>query len=1172
MKQYGKISEGGDVMPRWTKEQQSAIDARNHTILVSAAAGSGKTAVLVERIVGLVREGYRLDRMLIVTFTRAAAAEMRQRLNQRIAKEAISDPEHMSQALDDLEAAEISTIHSFCQKVIKNDFQAVGVDPLARICDEQQQQSLFEQAFCDAMNELLADEKQEAFHAFASAFDQQEVREMTGKLYTFLMSLPEPFQWLDEKIDQVYQQPFDEHPWYQVIVEHSARQVQGIDVLLETQKAMFGDPNAVQELYTTWLADREAYERLMLLDVGSAQGMAEALATFSFQKAVTCKGLTDEQKEWKKQYTKIRDQMKALIKDITAELRLDEQKTGIELENIQLHLSGLAVLIKLIHEKFSAYKIKQNLLDFNDLEQMTLHILRQKEYRDRLQQDYDHIFVDECQDVSAVQDAILQTIHGENSCLFMVGDVKQSIYRFRLADPTLFLHRMRTYSDDENAAERRIFLQKNFRSRANVLEATNQVFRKAMRADVTEIDYLPEDELVPGRCTENDPPVEIHLLDTKQQENENLTDLAAESRVVVQRIKFLLTQQLEDNGVKRPYQYRDMVILLPKVARIGPALAELLQQQGIPVYYDGAESYFGLPEIRTMRGLLSVLDNPLQDIPLLSALKMVPFCMTDKELADIRLCKTGRDVPFHEAFQAACEEETPLGQRCRQINETLCRWRFDAAIMRTKDFLWHILRETGFYAACGALPEGTARQANLRLLCQRAAEYEDNSGIGLSGFIKQMENQQQAGDSRSAKLLGENENLVRIMTIHKSKGLEFPVVFCLQTNARMHLAQRGGVKMHSKLGVCLPYVNRKLNIRRNTLADDSFDIQRLLDEKAEKARLLYVAMTRARERLIFIGCASISKKISWKMSPGAYRVWSADSMLDWVMQCVIDGESTGYPQGANPFAIRVWTDFEQQAVEKNKLIHSMQSWLKSMLSIRPVEYLGIDWNSEKHEGKAQPIKTSVSSLSKKQVLHDPLPLSDADEEAQDKRQPEDIVSPLRLSDLPSRPAFMEEKHLTGAERGSIVHRVLSLIQLDCLKNNVDEGLWQELRRLENMNCITPEENDVLNHQSLLRFFQSNLGQRMLNSSLVRREWSFNLRMEENTLLQGVIDCAFEEKDGWILIDYKTDRINDEEAFIQRYTMQLDWYTKALEAITKKSVHERWLYSLSKSKAYPVERI
>ena len=1155
----------------WTKEQQSAIDARNHTILVSAAAGSGKTAVLVERIVGLVREGYRLDRMLIVTFTRAAAAEMRQRLNQRIAKEAQTDPEHMAQALDDLESAEISTIHAFCQKIIRNDFQAVGVDPLTRICDEQQQQTLFEQAFCDAMNELLEEKDNSDFQVFANSFDQQEIRDMTGRLYTFLMSLPEPFAWLDEHIGAISHQPYEHHPWYMTLVNHSARQLQGLGMLLQTQDEMFDEPDAVPVLRETWLADQEAYDKLMNLNAGSPLDMVEALTTFTFKKAVVCKGLSEEQKEWKKRYTKVRDQMKALVKEIAEGLRLDPQRLTMEFGTIQQLLRGLAALVKCTQQHFAAYKLKQNVVDFNDLEQMTLSILRQEEYRAKLQQDYDHIFVDECQDVSAVQDAILQSIHGEKSCLFMVGDVKQSIYRFRLADPTLFLHRMRTFSDDETARERRIFLQKNFRSRAAVLDATNRVFRQTMMADVTEIDYLPEDELIPGRETEEDPSVEIHLLDTTADEDESVKDLEAESQVLVQRIKFLLTQSFEDKGVCRPYQYRDMVILLPKVARTGSALADLLQQQGVPVYFDGAESYFGLPEIKTITALLSVLDNPMQDVPLLATLKMTPFRLTDQQLADVRLCKTGRDVPFHVAFQECCQQETPLGQRCAGIWQQLQEWRFRAEIMPIKDFLWYILRESGFYASCGALPEGELRQANLRLLCQRAAEYEENGGVTLSGFLKQIDSQQQAGDSRSAKTLGESENLVRIMTIHKSKGLEFPVVFCLRMNSKVHLPKRTGLKMHAQLGVCLPYVNRRLNIRRDTLGDDAFEVQRLLDEKAERARLLYVAMTRARERLILIGCASAEGKLSWKMPCSAYRIWSAASMLDWVMQAVTQEQSTGYPQDATPWKIRVWSNFASQVVEKNKVIHSLAKWLDSVVSVGAVEQMGIEWEGIYQQVESTPLKTSVSSLAKKNVLNDPMPLTDSDEDVEDKRQPEEIISPLRLSELPARPAFMEEKRMTGAERGTVIHRVLSLIDLQALRESISEGLWQELNRLKELGCITQDEADVISHRSLTQFYQSPIAQRMLQSQQVRREWSFNLRMEGDTLLQGVIDCAFMEEDGWVLLDYKTDRIDDEEAFIQRYAMQLEWYARALEKITGSPVKEMWLYALGKAKAYPVPR-
>lgn len=294
-------------------------------------------------------------------------------------------------------------------------------------------------------------------------------------------------------------------------------------------------------------------------------------------------------------------------------------------------------------------------------------------------------------------------------------------------------------------------------------------------------------------------------------------------------------------------------------------------------------------------------------------------------------------------------------------------------------------------------------------------------------------------------------------------------------------------------------------------------------------------------------------------------------MLDWVMQAVQDEQSTGYPQEANPYAIKVWSNFATKAVEKNKLIHNLSKWLDSVLSVGAVDHLGIAWEGVPGADEKPPLKTSVSSMVKKNVLHDPLPLTSCEEEEEDKRQPEEIVSPLRLSDLPARPAFMEEKHLTGAQRGTMVHHVLSLIDLKALGENLDESLWQELRRLEELGCVTAEEGNVINHGSLIRFFQSAIGQRMLRSPEVRREWGFNLRMEGDTLLQGVIDCAFMEDGGWVLMDYKTDYITDEEAFIQRYAMQLEWYARALERITGVPVKEMWLYALGKGKSYQVPR-
>lgn len=1168
-------------MLNWTPKQKEAIEARNHTILVSAAAGSGKTAVLIERIIQLIKEGYSLSRMLIVTFTKAAAGEMRQRLTQRLMDEVDSDPEMMEIALDELEYCEISTIHAFCTKVLRSEFQAVGIDPLFRICEENDRQALFELAFCDAMNDLLEDEGNPDFIAFADAFEQQKIREMTISLYTFLMSMPEPFLWLEQQINSVPAQMDENMPWRQTLVEDAARELDGLGELLHQQLALFDEPYAVQVLKETWLADWEAFEKLKKSAEQGERSLFEHVASFEFVKAVTCRGLSAEEKAWQKRYQKLRDDMKKLVKEMTQRLSIDEDRCRQELSVMQQHLKGLQTLVQRVHAYFLTYKQQKNVVDFSDLEQMTYQILQQEDQRMMLQSAFDHIFVDECQDVSAIQDSILQAIHGEESCLFMVGDVKQSIYRFRLADPTRFLHRMRTFSDEEDADERRIFLQKNFRSRRYVLDATNRVFRHLMRKDVTELDYLPEDELIPGRETDNDPEVEIHVIDAEGNEDEEkVPSIDAEAALVIEQIRHLLTQTYPSGDSEKSYTYRDMVILLPKVAGVGGRLVELLGQAGIPVYFDGADSYFSLPEIITMKSLLSVIDNPLQDVDLMAALKTLPFSMTDEELSEIRLCKTGRGVPFHEAFEACCEKESPLQQRCLAVRTQLEEWRFWSQNMRLSDFIWKILRESGYYSACGALPKGELRQANLRLLSQRAAEYESNGGCTLSGFLALADQQQEADDKRSAKMLGENENLVRIMTMHKSKGLEFPVVFCMQLSGKLHRPQTGDILMHSQLGVALPYVNRAMNIRRHTIAHTAFDVQRKLDEKAERARLLYVAMTRAREKLYLIGCTPENRRGVWTLQESSYRIMKAESMTDWLMQACLSEEktafSTGNPQAAKPWKIRLSEYVHPQDVDKEKVIHSMQEWLNTVVSSKNVDKLWTSWQTIYDQPQTQPLKTSVSSLAKKQTLMDLLPLSDEEESLEDKRREEEIIAPLRLSELPSRPAFMEEKKVSGAERGTLVHRVLSLIPLERIRQAQAEDLpriiHEEIHAMVERGQMTAEELMQVSLSKIRKFFSSEFGQRLLKSEKIRREWSFNLLIEEEgTLLQGVIDCAFMENGGWILLDYKTDRIEDENAFVQRYTLQMQWYARALERITGKRVHEAWLCALSTGRFYAVEK-
>lgn len=1183
-------------MPQWTEQQQQAIQARNGTLLISAAAGSGKTAVLVERIMSLLREGASLDRMLIVTFTRAAAAEMRQRLHRRLSQEAEQEPGWTRQ-LDLLPQAQISTIHGFCQTVLRGDFQAAGVDPLARICNEATGKALFQQAMKDAMNDLC--EKGTAdFQLLMDAFSQEQIFDMCDGLEHFLMSLPHPFQWLEDKLNAIpLTGELTAHPWYQALLRHAPVEVEGLMALWDRQEQCFGEPDAVTAYRSALESDRL---QLASLEHAPAENLLLALSAVNFCRAPAVRGLSDGEKAWKDRYLSLRKDMKDAVKALRDSLAYAPEQVRGELCQVQRLARGLGEMTRATHERFQQAKRKRNLIDFSDLEQMTLAVLDQAPVREKLQGEWDHIFVDECQDVSAIQDAILQRVHGANNCLFMVGDVKQSIYRFRLADPTLFLGRMRTFGREADSPERRITLQMNFRSDGNVLESTNIIFRKLLRRNITELDYAREDELIPPPDRQPGAPAELCLIrdpgsDPQPGAQEDATLATALEREALRCGERILSLRRGDEG--KPYAFRDMVILMPKVRNAAQRVAELLESLGIPVYCDMKGAYFDLPEIRAMLYLLQVLDNPLQDIPLLSTLKLPGFHVTDGELADIRLTDSGKNVPFHRAFRKTMEADTPLGKRCRDIWQSLERWRFLLTTQPLSAFLWNLMEETGFYAAVGALPEGQTRQANLRLLCQRVTEYEQVSDGSLQGFLQSAEELRAGGESRSATLLGEEEDLVRIMTIHKSKGLEFPVVFVLGLEQRVYQAPRGFLRCHNELGVCLPYVNKPLRIRRTTLGDQAFVLRKRADEMAERARLLYVAMTRARERLLLFASPKDMTRGLWFAPQGDYRVWQGQSMLDWVMCALMDEPalraeyarqlteeenralplstvSTGFPQPATPWKIRVYAACSPQPVQKNKVIHSLFTQLETWLCEGAGDKLGKRWAHIYDPGETLPLKTSVSSLVRGE--RERLSLLDAPEEETpaEKRQGSAVV-PLLMEELPALPAFLRGEESTGARRGTLLHKAFSLTDLEALRALPPEAWRESLQEQKaawvSRQLFTPQEAALLRPEDLLRFYTGPLGRRLLASPLVKREWSFNFRLshEKETLLQGVMDCAFREGDGWVLLDYKTDRVEDPAAFAARYAPQLRLYAQALGEITALPVREMWLYAVGNGQAYPV---
>ena len=1153
----------------FTPEHLSAIRANNHTLLVSAAAGSGKTAVLIERIFRLISEGCRLNRMLVVTFTRAAAAEMRSRLNQRIRRAMRDNPAVFSRALDDLERARISTLHSFCQDVVRGEFQAVGVDPTAKVAEEKESARMRREAIRDALNALLA-EGDGDFAAYVRAFGVSRAQEDAEQLYLNLMSLPDPFGWLDSHIAAAAPERLPDHPWLRAVEEEVRFQLLPLTGACARYARMLEDPIAPEKQAAAGRADLAMLRPLLdALEAGDAPGVVAALETVSFARAPGGKAKDEAEAAWREAWKAQRDALKKQLtaaEALAARCRVPLAQQAADLEQIHRNLVCLARLTREAHTRFLSLKCEQRRIDFSDMEQMTCALLTDPDrpaYREKYREAFDHIFVDECQDISQIQYDIIMALHGEENRLFMVGDVKQSIYRFRMANPTLFMRNVLAFSREEDARERVIFLQSNFRSLPPVLEATNRVFERVLRRDLTELDYTPEDALRAGRTDAADAPkaeILIALADGKRRDQR-----ACELALVADRIRSLVrTPRADGAGC---YRYRDIVILLRVMSGQGKDIAEALRGQGIPVYCDGRENYYELPEILAFRALLTLADNPMDDLSLLAVLRQV-FHVTDTELAQCRLAKSGRGVPYAQAFDAACEADGALAERLRAVRETLSEWRFRRETMPLFDYCWYLLRESGLYVAYGAGPDGEQRQANLRLFCQKASDFADRGGTSLRAFLEDVDNEVKSGDSSAAQTLGEEENLVRIMTIHKSKGLQFPVCICMDLGREMD-GRAADAFFHRDLGVCLPYINRELSIRRRGLGELAISARTRAEERAEAARLLYVAMTRAQERLILTGAAGEENPLWDEPDGDSSRIVRAGSMLDWVMMAARDLERSGE---ASPFTVRMLeTDPLPEADPEAEADPAAP--LRGPVS--PSRELLSWWDAPPRPANPAPLKTSVTSLVQKNTLKNPLPLTDEEEEMADKRQEEIIRNPLRLSELPARPAWLEERKLTAAGRGTCVHRFLSLVPLDSLRGldaaATDAALRRLLREMREHGIFTEEEARAIWIPDAAAFFRSALGQRFLSADRQEREWNFNYRIPgEEMLLQGVIDAAFREPDGWVILDYKTDRIEDKSAFVTRYREQLDLYARALEAISGEKVKEKWLYSLQLSEAMSVE--
>lgn len=1315
---------------KWTEEQQKVIDTHGVDVLVSAAAGSGKTAVLVARILEMVTSPVHpvdIDRLLVVTFTNAAAAEMRQRIRDalEVRAEQEADNEHLQRQLVLIHNAKITTIHSFCLQVLRSHFHLIGLDPGFRVADEAEMQLLRQDVLKEVLDEAYETEAEnQEFHEFLEQFstgkDDRPVMEAVLALYHFSMGQPWPLEWLQEcremyvgggaalaKTDSAEQKK-EEPDNGSRLEEDSAKE--GEEQNNQTERVCgktcdgLHDPlwlraavddtkhvleeagNLVQRAYDTAMEPfGPAAYGLALLDdleqikrVARAQdyhGLAAAFRGMHPYKRLSTKKDPDVLEEKKQLVKDLREAAKTALAGVRTRYFYDTPEViRDEFERSGLSVRWLTYLTEAFSKRLAQRKAEKNMLDFSDLEHLALQILVERKdgenhpsaaAREYAEQ-FEEIMIDEYQDSNLVQELILGSVSG-GGCgahnLFMVGDVKQSIYRFRLARPELFLEKYHMYPQLETA--QRIDLHKNFRSRYEVLNSVNYIFRQIMTENPGGIVYDEDAALYAGAkfpervdlCAEKDAWVQDggkpesdasqsmkkeeangallkaeEINETSSRESAYTTELwltesdtarrrETEARMVGARIEAMVgKEQIWDKdltpegwmegmerGSYRPVQYKDVVILLRTVSGWADTFGSVLTEMGIQNFTGSQSGYFSAAEVRTVLSYLQVLDNPRQDIPLAAVLHSAIGGLDEEELAWIR--SESEEGSFYECCRSYLESgaDKAIKEKLAHFFDMLERFRARAEYTPVHLLLWEILDETGYGAYAQALPAGSQRKANLDMLVEKAIAYEATSYRGLYHFVRYIENlKKYEVDYGEANIGSESDNTVRIMSIHKSKGLEFPVVFvCGMAKQFNETDSRAKAVMHPSLGIGCDCVDTRLRTRQASLLKKIIQKTTSMENLGEEMRVLYVAMTRAKEKLILTGCVGNMEEQAAKWSqtaatPGETLPYSsltgASSYLDWVMPALMrhpdarmlalslhipyeefdqsvwkkrmekgkpvdktDAFSTHYEFYAMAKELFEAEEFRQADKEQASLAALLNPDLSVCADEEARKYLAHvfseDFAYQYERGQKIAGKLSVSELKKR---------SQEPEETDAKQ----LCAPEEEEIIPG--FYRMDVQVKGAARGTLYHTFME--NLDFSKK---EELQMQLEELVSCGKISRDEAAAVRLSDIRRFLKTKTGKGMeqaaragklhreqpfvlgVPAETIQKEWSG----DETVLVQGIIDAWFEDEDGAvILVDYKTDHIADREKLAERYRGQLSYYAQALEQLTGRTVKTQVIYS------------
>ena len=1250
---------------KWTKEQRQVIESRNTNLLVSAAAGSGKTAVLIERIIELVldeKNPIDINKLLVVTFTKLAASEMRERVSKAVEKKLEENPEneHLQKQLLLLSGADITTIDSFCKDVLISYAHLVNLDSNIKVIDPSENEVLAKEVMEELFEELYENNDESFLRLvdwYAKKNTDEGLLQLLLNVNNFVNSHPFPNIWLNEKAEFFNTMTKDDDfylenyildiakdvdmdlEFFELSIKNNLKKIENYSEL-EKYVNMYNDLldalSVVKENLKKFLKDNTKFDELK---ISTNEFLNSNFGSFRISKC-------DE--EVKEIYNKVKKELDSIKLEITESLgalNLDLENIKKESDLIYPYVRSISDVVIKFKEKFWERKQKFNYVDFADIEHLALEILvdidedgNTKPSKTALeyQEKYAEVFIDEYQDSNLVQEILLSAVAKENN-RFMVGDVKQSIYRFRQADPSIFMEKYENYNrieDDIESFNKKIMLYANFRSRKEILEGTNLVFSKIMKKETGELDYTVDERLNPmASFKESDEnvggAVEILLVDEKSDEEYEdeiiLTDEYSEDfeemkSFKLECIKIANTIYNMMNNKENPFkvydknlddyrkvEYKDIVILMRSPSSNTKILEEVFLEYNIPIYAESTGGYFDTFEVDTIINLLKIIDNPMQDIPLISVMYSPIYNFTSTELIEIRL--VDRELKFYELLMKILEDEdieirVNLKEKIAKFISDLKLFIQKKSLVSADELIWFLYKYTGYYNYVGLLDMGEQRKTNLILLFEKAKNYEKNSYKGLFNFVNYIQKISLKSDVSEAKLISEDANVVRIMSIHKSKGLEFPIVFLANTNKKFNFrADDSNLVLHQKLGFGAVVYDMDKKTSFNSIMKKKIEKFKKNEQIAEEMRLLYVAMTRAKEKLIITGRVKDYENLREEISSGIdergnisnYKILKINNYLDWILSS-IDNLSV-YGKSLNclgreenflgnedlKFQLNVNTKTEEfieyqrikEEIRTNEII-SDEDDIEVKQEMRTVKVFLEDRFNKEYVYKNvlnKPSSITVSEI-KKMIQEE----QEEDEEKHQKYYKENFVL--------KTPSFIhqgEEKvGFNSAEKGTIFHLAMQLLDFSKFDtedvSKIREEVKLQINSFVEKNIMSFDEMETININWIVKFIKSDIFKEIYiankseklfkekaidyNIKLKNLFKDENIEEDEKIMVVGIIDLFFENENGEIiLLDYKTDYVTKEnlEEVKARYKVQLDLYKSAIEDISGKKVTKKGLY-------------